>query len=54
MERVYKEAVVAEFKVLSRYYLEGSRKATKTLDEDSQSLVLHLNPPSPAYGVLTT
>jgi hypothetical protein len=31
LERMWKEAVVAKFKILSRYFLEGLRKTTNTL-----------------------
>jgi hypothetical protein len=47
--------VVVAFKVLSRIFLEGLRKTTKHLSQDSGPPCRDLNPDPPEYeaGVLT-
>jgi hypothetical protein len=56
MEWIWKEAIMASFEVLSRICLEGLRKTTKNLSQDSRSPGRDLNPGPPEYkaGVLTT
>jgi hypothetical protein len=44
-----KEAVVAKSRSYSRIYLEGRRRATKSLNQDSQSPGLGSNQESPEY-----
>jgi hypothetical protein len=53
LERMWKEAVVASFKVLCRICLEGLIKTAKNLSQDSRPPAeLKLGPPE--YRVLTT
>jgi hypothetical protein len=37
LERMWKEAIVAEFKVVFQHVPGGAEKSTKTLSQDSQS-----------------
>jgi hypothetical protein len=54
--RIWKEAVVAKFKVLSRHLPVETEKMTKVLSQDSRSPGRGLNPGPPEYkvGVLIT
>jgi hypothetical protein len=38
LERIRKEAIMAKFKLLSRYFYEETEKTTKILNEDSRDL----------------
>jgi hypothetical protein len=54
--RIWKEAVVVKVKVLSRHSLEGVRKTTEILSQDSRFPGRDLNPEPPEYetGAMTT
>jgi hypothetical protein len=56
LERIWKEAVVAYFKVLSGYFPGGTEETTKSLSQDSRSAYrdLILEPPEYEARVLTT
>jgi hypothetical protein len=56
LDRVWKEAVMALFEVLSWHLPEGLRKTTKDLGQNSWSPGRDLNPGPPEYkgGVFTS
>jgi hypothetical protein len=56
LEKIWKEAVMTKFKVLSWYLPGGSEENHKNLSQDSQSPSqdLNLGPPEYEAGVLTT
>jgi hypothetical protein len=53
LKRMWKEVVVASFKVLAHFPGETA-KATKNLRENSRSLGLYLSPGPPEHEVVNT
>jgi hypothetical protein len=56
LEKIWKEAVVTLFQVLSRHLPGGTEKFHENLIQDNNCLARDLNPGPPEYeaGVLTT
>jgi hypothetical protein len=56
LERMWKEAPVAKFKMLSQHLLGGTEENHENLNQDSQSPGRDLNPGPPEYEaeMLTT
>jgi hypothetical protein len=56
LEKMWKEAVVAQFKILFRNFLEGPRKTMKYFGQNSRPPGRDMNQRPPEYeaGVLTT
>jgi hypothetical protein len=56
LERMWKEAAVAKFKMLSQHLLGGAEENHENLNQDSQSPGRDLNPGHPEYEaeMLTT